>query len=99
MSKGTATCGLEDIIIIDMRNIHLIVSAATMIIRLTVRHNFLRNQFIDIRFDDALTIKQVKTKIYNMTGTTQKNQKLLLKRSDTDIIMLSDKSTLRDYGC
>lgn len=36
----------------------------SMIVKLTVKHNFLKNQFLDIRFNDDMTIKDVKAKIY-----------------------------------
>ncbi|CAL6032298.1 Tubulin_specific chaperone B [Hexamita inflata] len=69
-----------------------------MIIKLNVRHNYLKHRFIEIRFDSELPIKDVKTKIYTMTGTPQRSQKLILKRGEGDLVVLTDKLTLHDYN-
>lgn len=68
-------------------------------LRMDVTHSNLIQRWHDIKFDEDMTIGQVKEKLYRHGGTPAAHQELYLRRGGSDTIFLMDEyKTLRYYG-
>jgi tubulin-folding cofactor B len=69
------------------------------ILRMDVTHSNLIQRWHDIKFEDTMTVGQVKDKLYRHGGTPAAHQELYLRRGGGDIIFLmEDHKPLKYYG-
>jgi tubulin-folding cofactor B len=69
------------------------------LLRMDVTHSNLIQRWHDIKFEDTMTVGQVKDKLYRHGGTPAAHQELYLRRGGGDIIFLmEDHKPLKYYG-
>jgi len=72
---------------------------AAGLLRIDVTHSNLEQRWHDIKFEDTMTIMQVKEKLYRHGGTSCAFQELYLRRSPGDTVyLMDDNKTLGYYG-
>ena len=74
------------------------MSDADSTLRLDVTHAGLGMEFKELPFSSALTLAQLKEKLYPRTGTEPRHQRLTLKYPGAGRVLEGDACTLRELG-
>jgi tubulin-folding cofactor B len=73
---------------------------AAGLLKIDVTHSNLQQRWHDIKFDENMTIMQVKEKLYRHGGTSVAFQELYLRRAPGDtVFLMDDNKSLDYYGC